>query len=508
MARTQLSPRRTQAFCTCALLAAIVACNGPGTPSTPEEQALLVKQGLVVLSNGTAEYSYPYGVVIDGDGGQRSEEVAFSIYNVGQVDLSVFAVQLSSGDTADFDLDCSDLPDTVSSLDAGEFRICFDPLSGMGARTAKVSISTDDPDEPVFTFTVKGYGMRRIAAADGSAGDGFGRSVSVDGDTVIVGAGGAAYVFYRNQDGADNWGQVKKLDGGNGFGDPVAVGGDAAMVGGQTNSDRVYLFYRDVGGADNWGADTIDSIYGGTLSHFGDSIGVEADTLAVGAPLAEDGFGQGFVRVFYREPGNIWGLIKELTSSDSGVQHFFGRTVALSGDTIMVGQASIYASSREVFFYYRDLGGANQWGEAKKFTVSDAGAIALSGDLAVVGDDDESAVYIYGRNTGGADNWGLVKTITSDDHMFGRSVALSGDTLVAASWFEGEDWYYHGAVHVFGRNQGGTDNWGLIKRLFRQESGSAGDFGASLAVQGDTVLIGTPWYDPDGGIGSVYIWEP
>ena len=490
------------------ILALIAACAGPGELPAPEEQALLVRQGLDVLSNGADEYSYPYGVVIDGEGGQCSEEVVFSICNLGELDLSVFGVQLSSGDTEDFDLDCSGLPGAVPGRHAGDFSICFDPIATMGPRAAEVSISTNDPDEPVFTFAVKGYGVRRITAEDGSASDGFGRSVFLDGDTAIVGAGGAAYVFYRNHGGPENWGQVKKLAGGSGFGETVAVGGDAAMVGGETNSNRAYLFYRDVGGADNWGSDVIDSIYGGNLSDFGYSISVESDTMVVGAPLAVNGFAQGFARVFYREPGNIWGLMKELTSSDSGVQHYFGWTVALSGDTIMVGQNSIYASSREVFFYYRDQGGTNQWGEAKKITVASARAIALSGDVAVVGVEGAQAVNILERNTGGPDNWGLVKTIVSDELSFGRSVALSGDTLAVASHFHGEDGYYPGAVHVFGRNQGGSDNWGLVKRLFRQESGSQGDFGASLALHGDTVMIGTPWYDPDGGSGSVYIWEP
>ncbi len=377
-------------------------------------------------------------------------------------------MELSSGDTADFDLDCSQLPSVVPSLEAGDFTVCFDPLASTGTRTAEVSISTDDPHAPIFTFTVKGYGMRKIAAEDGAASDGFGRSIALDGDAAIVGAGDAAHIFYRDHGGTDNWGQVKKLTGGSGFGEAVAVSGDAAIVGGETNSNRVYLYYRDVGGPDNWGANSIASIYGGTLSQFGRSISVDGDTMVVGAPLAVDGYGQGFARIFYRQPGNIWGLVKELTSSHAGVQYFFGRSVAVSGDTIMVGQcSSVSANSREVFFFYRDKGGANNWGEAKKITVTElvggtAGTfgrvIALSGDTAVIGVEDDSlggAVYILERNAGGTDNWGLVKKLVPDEGSFGRSVALSGDTLVVGSMFRGDDGYHHGAVDVFARNQGG-----------------------------------------------------
>ncbi len=66
----------------CALLVMPVACTGPVTPPVPGEQALLVKQGLDIISNGSWEYSYPYGVVIDGEGGECSEEAVFSIFNL------------------------------------------------------------------------------------------------------------------------------------------------------------------------------------------------------------------------------------------------------------------------------------------------------------------------------------------------------------------------------------------------------------------------------------------
>ncbi len=99
--------------------------------------------------------------------------------------------------------------------------------------------------------------------------------MSVAGDTAVVGASGAdvggrgdqgaAYVFYRDQGGADAWGQVGKLtaaDGaaGDGLGDSVSVDGDTAVVGageadvgGNDDQGAAYVFYRNQGGADAWG---------------------------------------------------------------------------------------------------------------------------------------------------------------------------------------------------------------------------------------------------------------
>ncbi len=62
--------------------------------------------------------------------------------------------------------------------------------------------------------------MKKLTASDAEADDYFGRCVAISGDIAVVGAygedaggsdSGSAYVFERNQGGADNWGQVKKL---------------------------------------------------------------------------------------------------------------------------------------------------------------------------------------------------------------------------------------------------------------------------------------------------------
>ena len=87
--------------------------------------------------------------------------------------------------------------------------------------------------------------VKKLTASDAEAGDFFGESPAISGDTAIVGAlgedagggfAGAAYVFERNQGGPDNWGELQKLtasdaEAGDFFGDSVAMGGDIAVVG-------------------------------------------------------------------------------------------------------------------------------------------------------------------------------------------------------------------------------------------------------------------------------------
>jgi hypothetical protein len=141
----------------------------------------------------------------------------------------------------------------------------------------------------------------KLTASDGAADDGFGYAVAISGDTVVVGAhgdddngddSGSAYIFERNQGGTDNWGQVAKLTATDGatydrFGGAVAISGDTVVVGAHQNgvgSGSAYVFKRNQGGADNWDQTaklTATDGAGGDL--FGHAVAISGDTVVVGA---------------------------------------------------------------------------------------------------------------------------------------------------------------------------------------------------------------------------------
>ncbi len=97
--------------------------------------------------------------------------------------------------------------------------------------------------------------------------------------------------------------------------------------------------------------------------------------------------------------------------------------------------------------------------------------MAVSGDTAVVGailedagGTSAGAAYVFERNQGGANNWGQVKKLTASDaedgDYIGEAVAISGDTAIVGAPRLGL-----GFAYVFRRDQGGTDNWGEVKKL-------------------------------------------
>ena len=388
--------------------------------------------------------------------------------------------------------------------------------------------------------------VKKLLASDAGSGDRFGLSGAISGDTAVVGAyledaggsdAGAAYVFQRDEGGAGNWGEVKKLtasdaQAGDNFGISVAVSGDTAVVGarfedaGGSQAGAAYVFQRDQGGADNWGeVKKLTASDAQAGDRFGVRVSISGDTAIVGTTFAEAAY------VFQRNEGGAdnWGEVKRLTASDAQAGDRFGVRVSISGDTAVVGADLEDAGGSDAgaaYVFQRDQGGAGNWGEVTKLLASDAeasdgfgGSVAVSGDTAVVGATGEDAVatfagaaYVFQRDQGGADNWGEVKKLTASDagtgDLFGGSVAVSGDTAVVGATAEDAGGAEAGAAYVFQRNQGGAGNWGELKKLLASDAQAADSFGWSVAISGDTAVLGAIFEDAGGtDAGAAYVFE-
>ena len=147
-------------------------------------------------------------------------------------------------------------------------------------------------------------------ASDPAYGAWFGRNISLSGDTIIAGSpnlgigggtftpfissGGAAYVFERDEGGADGWGEVKKLQARDAepydnFGHGLSISGDTIIVGAHTEDDpginagSAYVFERNEGGINNWGE---VQKFTGSHTTIGDSfafsVSVDGDTAVLG----------------------------------------------------------------------------------------------------------------------------------------------------------------------------------------------------------------------------------
>lgn len=392
---------------------------------------------------------------------------------------------------------------------------------------------------------------KKLTASDAAANDEFGQVVIINGDYAIVGApynddggssSGSAYIFYRNQGGTDNWGQQAKLTAsdaaaGDEFGTSVSISGDYTIVGapndddGGKDSGSAYIFARNLGGADNWGQlKKLTSSDAAKGDQFGTSVSVSGAYAIVGAPDEDDnGNNSGSAYVFSQNQGGAdnWGQVKKITASDGSNGDQFGTSVSSSGNDAIVGSQcgdSAGTNSGSAYLFSRDQGGSDNWGQVKKLSASDGAngdqfgfSVALSGNFAVVGalnDDDNGSnsgsAYIFSRNSGGPNNWGQTKKLTASDgansDQFGTSVFVSGDYLIIGTPEDDDKGNGSGSAYIFFRNQGGSDNWGEAVKLTASDGAANDAFGCSVSISGDYALIGA-YGDGDAGgdSGSAYL---
>jgi len=358
------------------------------------------------------------------------------------------------------------------------------------------------------------YAEHKLVASDSANYDSFGYSVAKDGDTVVIGApGGGAYVF-RTSDGGATYVEVIKLTAsdaaaGDGFGRSVAIDGSTIVVGtapqyygGDDRSGAVYIFST----TDGWTTHTeikLTASDGAINDDFGESVAIDGATVVVGAA------GKDAVYVYRTTDG--WGTYTEikLTASDAAVGDGFSRSVAIDGDTIVVGAS-------EKAYVFRTSDGGASYDQVAKLTAADAAddmfgsSVAIDGATIVVGasyDDDggsnSGSAYVFQIPDGGA-TYEQVAKLTASDAMesafFGHSVAIEGDTVVVGAYYDGPT--SSGSAYVFRTTDGGAA-YGQVAKLTSADAAARYDsFGWSVAIAGDTVVSGA-FYK-----GSAYVFSP
>jgi hypothetical protein len=374
----------------------------------------------------------------------------------------------------------------------------------------------------------------KLLPRDGAADDRFGESVSVSGDTALVGArydddngsaSGTAYVFVRS---GGVWTEQAKLlasdvAAGDYFGDSVSVSGDTALIGASGDDDSgsvsgsAYVFVRS-GGVWTEQAKLLASD-GAAGDGFGVSVSLSGDTALIGARYDDDnGEWSGSAYVFVRS-GGLWTEQAKLLASDGAAQDDFGRCVSLSGDTALVGARyddDNGSASGSAYVFVRSDG---VWTDQAKLLASDGAAqdefgrcVSLSADTALIGayaDDDNGSVsgsaYVFVRSGG---VWTeQAKLLASDGAAgdgFGVSVSLSGDIALIGAYADDDNGSLSGSAYVFVRS-GGV--WTEQAKLLASD-GAAGDgSGYSVSLSGDSALVGALWDDDNGSAsGSAYVF--
>jgi sugar lactone lactonase YvrE len=336
-----------------------------------------------------------------------------------------------------------------------------------------------------------------LTPSDGSAlDDQFGKSVAVSGNTAVIGAWekngfqGAAYVFVLS---GGVWSQQAELtasDGvaGDGFGTSVAVSGNTAVIGAYGKNNYRGAAYVFVLSGGVWTQQReLTASDGVAQDFFGTSVALSGNTGVIGAPNHNI---RGAAYVFVLSAGET--QQQELTASDGAADDFFGTSVALSGNTAVIG-AYRKNSAQGAAYVFVLSGGV--WTQQQELTDSDGAAddefgasVAVSGNTALIGETGggiplspgfpgPGAVYVFVLSEG---VWSQQQELTASDGFghFGNSVAVSGSTA------------------VIGENDNGTNSAASVFVLSggvwrpQQELELTGRGETIAAVSGDTVVIG------------------
>lgn len=402
--------------------------------------------------------------------------------------------------------------------------------------------------------------------------DSFGASAAADGDTLAVGVPGhdlpasdAGCVFVYEQSGG-SWSQTAKLpnpEAGTAlrFGSRVALDGDTLAVATERSwgASRVYVFVRQAG---DWSLQAAlpppAQAYG-----FAAALSLSGDSLAVGAPDADTGFGSrsGAAYVYTRLAGT-WALEQEVLGLEIAADDNFGAAVALDADRLAVGapgdDPGTGLDAGSVYVYERTAG---SWSQVVKLVDPAGGAwfrfgraVALAAGTLAVGapGQGDGRVHVYEEIAGVWIPRALLASTSSGQGRFGDALALgAGEMLVGfepsgtgaaeifagsggswtpgtplvASGLEAGDFYgaavgltpgtavvgapdrlETGAVWVW---TGSGASWTIQARIDNAGTPSGDGFGSASALEDTTLVVGAPDDDTVAGrdSGAVYIFE-
>jgi len=411
-----------------------------------------------------------------------------------------------------------------------------------------------------YVFRWDGLKWRQMAlllASDGAYADGFGTSVAISGDTIVVGApydddhdneSGSVYVFVRPDAGwyGTQYERCKLLasDGAavDYLGISVAIDGDVVVAGapyanGPGNDYDVGAAYVFVRWPNGWPPGTLNedakllASDRATADQFGHSVAISGDTIVVGA-IGDEGDEPGMWDVgsayVFVGSGSSWTQHAKLRASDGAAWDEFGRSVAISGDTVVVGvpYANQHTGSAYVFVEPVPYGWGGVLNEDTKLLASDGSvggfgaSVAISANTIVVGQPGgdggtgaSGAAWVF---VGAGSNWTEYTKLSAPDGVsgdrFGSSVGISlggaRGTLLAGATGDDDHGDDAGSTYTFGWDGSG---WSQETKLFAWRDDPTGDrFGFPIAVDGDTAVVGASLSD-DNGLGSgsayVFVWD-
>lgn len=327
--------------------------------------------------------------------------------------------------------------------------------------------------------------VKNLNASDSAQNDKFGYSVAISGDYIVIGApsededangsatltnAGSAYIFYKNEGGADNWGQLQKIvafdrTASDEFGNAVDIEGDCIVVGAYRNGKDIngnnliqsagaaYIFSNTSG---TWTQhQKITSTLRSTSAQFGFSLAIDGDYIAIGANWENEGSNAkaGAAYIFKNSSG-VWAQQKRILATDCFAYNEFGYSIAISGELVLIGAPFTpdFMHLTSAYMFKRDQGGVNNWGKTNQFSFEVpigfsygfAHALAIDGETAVIGGINAGAIYFLKKQSwdGKYSEWEFDKVVAFDKDYnddFSSAISISGNNIAVGAPQDADD---------------------------------------------------------------------
>ena len=480
--------------------------SGTYTPS-----ATVARSGEVVVGGNVFDFSGTEPLIVHGLAGfvvttpDAAADLAVDSVNVADLNLTNLVLHTLTVDGVVTWTSKTNLftPTAVDTRHAGNVSAISGNTLVVGAELVNATTGV------VYVYAWNGSGwseQAKLYAPDltQQGGQGFGKAVAIDGDTIVVGSpddddggtdAGAAYVFTRS---GTTWTLQSKVQpttviSGARFGQAVGVSGNSIVVGAAglnsaTNLDAAYVFTRS---GSTWLQQQKLSVGGDQNNDFGAAVAIEGNTLIVGAPNA--GASDTGTALVYTRSGSLWTLQKTLEASARNNFEHFGAAVDISGGSVIVGSPD----------WDGDGGTATDMGRAFIFEGSGANWVRVARLTASAGLPEADAAN-EGRS----------------GDRFGAAVSIDGGyAAVGAPLWDGAQADI-GAAYVFYQLPSGSSGLGSSWARSTGESGSgrlgaaspagtsaeitppyntADRFGTSIALGGGRLVVGMPGHNETQG---------
>ncbi len=396
------------------------------------------------------------------------------------------------------------------------------------------------------------WGEQILTQPNVASGNAFGYSVAIDGNYAVIGSPGenqitgSAHVYKKDADG--NWNYLQKLTAYVGqaideyFGSSVKIQGDYIFISSPTDRLNEELFQTPVGsvfiyknnGADNFvGHQRLRASDASHGDYFGHSIDVSGDFLIAGAIFEdhdENGLNTisaaGSAYIYKKGVDNTWSQVQKIVPSQRGNSHYFGTTVAIDGNFLIV-----YSNDRtdennlnnaaygSVFIFKKD-NGLNTWTEIQKLKTENYTMytdIDISGNYIAVGANNEvfddgkwynGYTYIF-KKSDIDDTWSQNQIVRiSNSNEFGKAITMDSDFLLISDPYEtvrhnganvsqvGKSYLYKRAI---------DNNYELKETIVASKAQTnsfigtgtfnSADANYATSISGNYFMLGAPYYD-------------